>query len=129
MRIEKSVYIIVATFLLYFFWCIHVEITEAVEGAEVPTEGEIVLYDDTSPGSGVPKSSSDAIQTTQPSTIESSKLIKSLPSSKLVSKPNGQLPYTGELVRKSIFIIGVCLVFGVIIFYTLVSCRKNKEKE
>lgn len=132
MKKEKSIYFIFAIFLLCFFLGIKVEIAAAVEGAEVPTEGEIVLYDETSPSSEKPKLSSSfssISQTTKSSTTPSSQLTKSSDSSGRVAKPKGWLPSTGELVKKSAFISGIVLVGVVLFFYVLNRYRKNKEKE
>ncbi|ALS36451.1 LPXTG-motif cell wall-anchored protein [Enterococcus rotai] len=132
MKKEKSIYFIFAIFLLYFFLGIKVEIAAAVEGAEVPTEGEIVLYDETLPSSEEPKlssSSSSLSQTTKSSTTPSSQLTKSSASSEMVAKPKGRLPSTGELVKKSALISGVALIGAMLFFYGLNRYRKNKEKE
>ncbi|OJG26542.1 LPXTG-domain-containing protein cell wall anchor domain [Enterococcus caccae] len=80
----------------------------AQEGAEVPTKGEIVLFDDETSSSSQPPPSS---------------------SSENVTKPKGRFPSTGELVKYGVSIGGSLLLLLVIFLYLLRKRDRNKGKE
>lgn len=98
-------------------WCILSSIpanyayAEGIAGGAVQTNGEITLYDETSPSttdsSLPPGSTNDSIPEPKP-------------------KPKGKLPSTGELVKTSLFVSGIALVMMLFFFY-LWKQKKSKQ--
>ncbi|WP_086315508.1 hypothetical protein A5821_002993 [Enterococcus sp. 7F3_DIV0205] len=100
---------IISSLLLLFLVMINGRVAFAQEGAEVPTKGEIVLFDDETSSSS-----------SQPPTASSSEK---------VTKPKGRFPSTGELVKYGVSIGGSLLLLLVIFLYLLRKRDRNKGKE
>lgn len=105
---------ILFTFLLFFLGLtLSNGIVHAEYGAEVPTNGEIVLYDNaTSESTKEPKTSTSTGTSTS-----------------AVKKPKGKLPSTGELVGNGLVIGGLMLVLVVGGLYFWKRGYRNERKE
>lgn len=107
--------IIFFSLIVLTFVGVNLDSVLAQDGAEVPTKGEITLFDE-KPASSDEQSSSSS------SNLES----KELGTENTVAKPKGKLPSTGELVNYGLISSGV-LVFIASLFY-LVKRRKDHDE-
>lgn len=108
MKKTKIVRFIVSALLLLTIIAINGETAFAQNGVEVPTNGEIVLFDSSSSNSSGPQTP--------------------MPKDKGI-KPKRKLPSTGEVIKYGSAIGGGLLLLLVGLIYLLKKSNRNKEKE
>ena len=122
MKHKQRLCLLLSSFALIIVCGIYVQPVQAQEGVggAVQTNGEIGFYKDDDP---VTSSSSTAPSSSSSSTPPKSS--SSTVTSGTVTKPTGNYPSTGELIKKSLSLSGIALVL--LAFLLFLFKRKKKE--
>lgn len=108
--------------LIGAFLVISNEKTNAEDGGEVPTQGEIILFDDDSSEEPKPSETSDSSEA--PKLSDGSTDVSNTPTP---TKPKGRLPSTGDLVKAGLSVGGLALIVTVFIVF-FIKKRKTAHE-
>lgn len=124
MKQKQRLCLLLSSFALIIVCGIYVQPAQAQEGVggAVQTNGEIGFYKDDEP---VTSSSSTTPSSSSPSSSAPPKSSSSTGTSGTVTKPTGNYPSTGELIKKSLSLSGIALVL--LAFLLFLFKRKKKE--